>query len=304
MGPRLRMLRPIRAQTDPRVPQQIRRAKPPPWPPRSTNALRRRQPTPQVDGREVGYFYEVTLTCVDTPDDAAVSTSRQNECVVNVQAALAAQANPEKAQGMRAYMKTDMPFYGVQSPDRKQILRFVVSDCRPSDRDEYDALVSALWALPHREEKYIAQGVARAHKRFIVPASLPLYERMITEGAWWDLVDETATDLIRPLVVGYPQETWQVVDGWISDEDIWLRRAALICQIGAKEATDAERLFRFCEVSAHETEFFIRKAIGWALREHAKTDPQAVAGFVTDRRDTLSGLSFREATKHIGELVG
>lgn len=220
-----------------------------------------------------------------------------------VQQALAAQADPEKAAGMQAYMKTDMPFYGVQKPARTHILRHLKKEHAPTDRDGYEVLVGALWGLPHREEKYLAQGVAVTFKEFIVPESLPLYRRFIVEGAWWDFVDETATHLIRKLVIDYPGEIWPIVEEWIDDEDMWLRRAAILCQVGAKVRTDPDRLFRFCEMSAHEKEFFIRKAIGWALREYAKTDPEAVASFVNTHRENLSGLSYREATKHIGHLV-
>lgn len=219
------------------------------------------------------------------------------------QTALTAAANPEKAGGMQAYMKTEMPFYGVQKAGRTPILRHLAKEYPPEDRDEYEELVLALWDLPHREEKYLAQGLATKHKQFIVPDSLPLYRRMIVEGAWWDFVDEVATHMIRPLVINYSNETWPIVDPWIDDEDMWLRRTAIICQVGAKENTDADRLFRFCEQRMHEKEFFIRKAIGWALREYAKTAPDAVARFAEANRDSLSGLSFREATKHIGHLV-
>lgn len=220
-----------------------------------------------------------------------------------VRSALAEQANPEKAAGMQAYMKTDMPFYGVQKPARTAILRQLTREFPPRDRDEYEALAEALWELPHREEKYLAQGVAVAFDEFIVPASLPLYERFIVEGAWWDFVDETATHMIRELVLDRPDEVWPTVDQWNDADDMWLRRASIICQIGAKERTDTERLFAFCESRMHETEFFIRKAIGWALREYAKTDPEAVARFANQHQQSLSGLSFREATKHIGHLV-
>jgi 3-methyladenine DNA glycosylase AlkD len=220
-----------------------------------------------------------------------------------VSEALAAAANPEKADGMRAYMKTDMPFYGVQKQGRTVILRELVKDLSPSGRDEYEDLVLTLWALPHREEKYIALGVARHFEEFVVPESLPLYRGLIVGGAWWDFVDEVATKLIRSLVLRHPEKVWPVADSWIDDDDMWLRRTAIICQIGLKEATDAGRLFRFCEERMDETEFFIRKAIGWALREYAKTDPNAVARFARAHRDDLSGLSFREATKHIKELV-
>jgi 3-methyladenine DNA glycosylase AlkD len=220
-----------------------------------------------------------------------------------VQRELKALSNQEKAAGMQAYMKTDMPFYGVQKPARTQILRHLKKEHRPANREEYEVLILALWRLPHREEKYLAQGVATSFKDFMVPATLPLYRRMIVEGAWWDFVDETATHMIRHLVIDYPEETWPTVDSWIEDDNMWLRRAAIICQVGAKEHTDSGRLFSYCASRTRETEFFIRKAIGWALREYAKTDPEAVARFAKNHRGELSGLSFREATKHIGDLI-
>jgi len=218
-------------------------------------------------------------------------------------AALAEHAQPEKTAGMQAYMKTEMPFYGVQTAARSMILRTLVRDFHPADRDEYEALVLGLWDLPHREEKYLALGVAQHYSRFVEPASLPLYRRLIVEGAWWDLVDAVATHLIRRLVIRHPEEVWPEVDSWVDDPDLWLRRSAIICQVGAKDKTDAARLFSFCAARLDEQDFFIRKAIGWALRDYAKTDPHAVARFVEGHRDRLSGLSFREATKHIGHLV-
>jgi 3-methyladenine DNA glycosylase AlkD len=220
-----------------------------------------------------------------------------------VQTELARRADPEKAVGMQAYMKTDMPFYGVQKAGRVEILRQLAREYPPSDAKEYHDLVLGLWSLPHREEKYLALGIARHFEAFVVAKSIPLYRRLIVEGAWWDFVDEIATKLIRRLVVADPALTWPVVDEWIDDDDMWLRRTAILCQIGAKEHTDTDRLYRFCARRAFEKGFFIRKAIGWALREHARIDPESVARFVVENRDQLSGLSFREATKHIGHLV-
>jgi 3-methyladenine DNA glycosylase AlkD len=219
-----------------------------------------------------------------------------------VSRSLAEQADPVKAAGMQAYMRTDMPFYGVQKPGRIGILRHVRAEYGPGDRDEYEALASALWELPHREEKYLAQGVAVTFSEFVVPGSLPLYRRFIVEGAWWDFVDDAATHMVRELVLDYPEETWGAVESWNHNDDMWLRRASIIYQIGAKDRTDSDRLFRFCANRAHETEFFIRKAVGWALREYSKTDARAVADFVALHRDELSGLSIREATRHIGDL--
>ena len=232
-----------------------------------------------------------------------MTTGDREGAVAYVAEALSRAANPEKAAGMQAYMKTDMPFYGVQKPARTPILRQLVHDFPPADRDGYQALVLALWNLPHREEKYLALGVAQHFRSFVDTVSLPLYRRLIVEGAWWDFVDEVATHLIRDLVMNHPNEAWPEVDTWIEDPDMWLRRSAIICQVGARGKTDAERLFAFSGARLEEKEFFIRKAIGWALRDYARTDPEAVAGFVTTNRDRLSGLSFREATKHIGHLV-
>lgn len=212
-------------------------------------------------------------------------------------------ADPIKAPQMQAYMKTNMPFYGVQKAGRVPILRHVVRQFPPESGDEYREMVLGLWDLPHREEKYLALGYARHFKSHIVPAQVGLYRRLIVEGAWWDFVDEVATKLIGHLVREFPEEAWPDVDDWIGDEDMWLRRTAIICQMGAKDRTDAHRLFRFCEARTEEKEFFIRKAIGWALREYSKTDPSAVATFVNSHAAALSGLSFREASKHIPELV-
>lgn len=216
---------------------------------------------------------------------------------------LAKAADPVKAPAMQAYMKTEMPFYGVQKAGRTGILRDLVRDYRPDSAGGYWELVLALWNLDHREEKYMALGVARHFKAHIVPDQIDLYRRLIVEGAWWDLVDEVANHLIRHLVLSYPAQSWPVVDGWIDDDDMWLRRTALICQVGAKEDTDTDRLFAFCAARAHEKEFFIRKAIGWALREYARTDPPAVAAFINAHLDELSGLSYREGSKHIRHLV-
>jgi 3-methyladenine DNA glycosylase AlkD len=233
----------------------------------------------------------------------APSQSDLTNCLKFVQGELAKKADPEKAAGMARYMKTDMPFYGVQKRGRTEILQRLVKTFPPADRKQYEDLVLGLWDLPHREEKYLAIAFARQFADFVTTESLPLYRRLLVEGAWWDFVDEVAVKVIGRLVLDDPARTWPVVDPWIDDEVMWLRRAAIICQIGAKENTDLERLLRFCSERAAEKEFFIRKAIGWALREHAKTDPEAVAAFATGHRDRLSTLSYREATKHIGDLV-
>ncbi len=208
-------------------------------------------------------------------------------------------ADPNKAGPMAAYLKTDMPFYGVQKAGRVPVLRDAVKQFPPTDRSDYRGAVLALWNQPHREEKYLAIGYARSFPQFVTLSSVPLYRRMIVEGAWWDLVDETAIHLVGDVLRRQRDRMTPKVETWIDDRDMWLRRTSILAQIGHKDATDARLLFDACERRMHETEFFIRKAIGWALRDYAKTNPDAVTAFVVEHRDELSGLSYREATKHL-----
>jgi 3-methyladenine DNA glycosylase AlkD len=212
---------------------------------------------------------------------------------------LAAVGDPAKAGPMAAYLKTDMPFYGAQKPARVPIVRAAVRGFPPERRADYRDAVLALWSLPHREERYVAIEYATAFPRYITLSSLPLYRKLIVDGAWWDLVDTIAVHLVGHVLAHQRAAATATVAGWIDDPDLWLRRTAIICQIGRKEATDTELLFDACSRRMDEQEFFIRKAIGWALREYAKTDPDAVITFVREHRDRLSGLSFREATKHL-----
>ena len=212
---------------------------------------------------------------------------------------LAAAANPDKAAPMPAYMKTDQPFYGVQKPARTEIFNEIIQQFAPEDREEYRTGVLALWRLPHREEQYLALGYARAFPSYVTLSSVPLYRRLIVEGAWWDFVDETAIQLVGRVLRNQRSRMTPKVRAWIDDGDMWLRRTSIISQIGHKDLTDEALLFDACSARLSETEFFIRKAIGWALRDYAKTSPDSVTEFVIARRDEMSGLSFREATKHL-----
>jgi 3-methyladenine DNA glycosylase AlkD len=219
--------------------------------------------------------------------------------VAFVRAELAKAADPAKAGPMAAYMKTDDPFYGVQKPARSKIYREMMRRYPIGSPGEYQQAVGELWALPHREEKYLALGIATGMPEFISFEHLPLYRRLIVEGAWWDFVDEVAARAVGIVWLHDRARTTPVMERWIGDDDMWLRRTAIIAQLKHKDRTDEALLFEFCAARAHENEFFIRKAIGWALREYAKTAPDAVRGFADAHRDALSALSYREATKHL-----
>ena len=216
-----------------------------------------------------------------------------------VQTELAKRADTNKAAPMAAYMRTAMPFYGVASPRRREVAKEMRARFEPTSNEEYRQQVLTLWSLPHREEKYLALDLAVDNRKFITLDNLDLYERLIREGQWWDLVDEVAARLVGKVWLERRQQVTPVMSGWIDDPDLWIRRTALIGQLGHKQQTDASLLFDFCSRRAHETDFFIRKAIGWALRQYAKTDPDAVRGFLTAHGEKLSGLSRREAAKHL-----
>ena len=208
-------------------------------------------------------------------------------------------ANPENAGPMAAYMKTSMPFYGVKKPDRLPVYREMKKRFAPATRREYEAGVKALWRRPHREEKYAAIVFARQFDTFISVESLPLYEQLVREGAWWDLVDDIAIHLVGRAQLKQRSRVRPVVRRWIEDEHLWIRRTALLSQNRHKDETDQRQLFTHCLRRASETEFFIRKAIGWALRDYSYTAPEAVRDFLITNRGRLSGLTFREGAKQL-----
>jgi 3-methyladenine DNA glycosylase AlkD len=222
-----------------------------------------------------------------------------NLMVSFVQAELSKLADPAKAVPMAAYMKTEMPFYGVPKPGRVPIGREVKAKFPPVDAEDYRRKVLALWGLPHREEKYLAIGYAWTFRTHVVFPQVDLFERMIVEGAWWDFVDELASPIVGKIVLEDRLLMQPVLGRWIEGPDMWLRRSAIICQIRHKEKTDQAMLFDFCLRRSDEKEFFIRKAIGWALREYARTRPDEVRRFLAEHGDRLSGLSRREAAKHL-----
>ena len=221
--------------------------------------------------------------------------------VTAVRAGLAELADPAKAPEMQRYMKSEMPFRGVQRPRRKALGTRLFAEHPLSDMDVWTATVLELWrGADYREERYVALDLSahRPYERFQEPGLLPVYEELIVTGAWWDFVDEVANRRIGPLVRGYPAELVPIMRSWSRDADRWKRRTSIICQLGAKQGTDVELLSDTVEANIADPDFFLRKAIGWALRQFAKTEPGWVRGFV-DAHPGLSPLSRREATKHI-----
>lgn len=207
---------------------------------------------------------------------------------------------------MRAYMKSAMPFLGVQKPARVTALRPVMLRHLLPDRERWEGTVRTLWdGAAYREHRYAALELAR-HRPYSIWAtdlrSLGLYDHLVVTGAWWDYVDDVAIRLLGPLRQRHPGEVDEVVRRWSRDPDRWRRRAAVICQVGAHKATDLALLTTCVLDNAADPDFFLRKGIGWALRDYAKTDPVWVRAFVSTYQSRLSPLSLREATRNLHRM--
>ncbi|ONH61433.1 DNA alkylation repair protein [Frankia sp. CcI49] len=226
------------------------------------------------------------------------------QLVAAVRAALAGAADPAKAPAMQAYMKSEMLFRGVPKPVRERALRPVLAERTLPSQSSWRATVRALWReAEYREERYAAIDLTghRAYRGYQRADTLDLYEEMITTGAWWDYVDEIASRRVGPLLAADPTAIRPVMLRWSRDGDLWRRRTSIICQLSFKAATDLDLLYACIDANLDDRDFFIRKAIGWALRQYAWTNPAEVRRFVTARGDSLSPLSRREALKNIGE---
>jgi 3-methyladenine DNA glycosylase AlkD len=209
---------------------------------------------------------------------------------------LRAAADPARAVAMRAYMRDQFPFLGLPSPVLTALVR-AAGLPRPTEA-ELTEQAMFLWAQPEREFQYVACGQLRRHVKVCGPGFLDIARRLIVAKSWWDTVDTLASHTVGPLVRKHP-ELSATMDAWVAEENLWLVRTAILHQLGYKDSTDAKRLFRYCVARAGHPDFFIRKAIGWALREYSRTDPAAVRGFVRAHETLLSGLSKREALRNI-----
>jgi 3-methyladenine DNA glycosylase AlkD len=206
--------------------------------------------------------------------------------------------DPDAAAPMRAYMRDQFPFLGIPTTHRRPLSREVLAGLPRPTEDDLRAVALACWDLPEREYQYFACDWLRRHTVVCSPEFLDTARILITTKPWWDTVDALAARVVGPIVARHPA-TVSAMDAWLADENMWLARTAILHQLTYAERTDADRLFRYCVARAGHRDFFIRKAIGWALRQYAKTDPAAVRSFVTAHTSQLSPLSKREALKNL-----
>ncbi|MDQ0923079.1 3-methyladenine DNA glycosylase AlkD [Pseudarthrobacter sp. W1I19] len=210
-------------------------------------------------------------------------------------------ADPVRAAGAQAYMKSAIPSLGVRVPEVRRLAAGAVARYPFDSAEQVRATVLELWrTATFREERYAAIDLTAGRLVATDLQMLPVYEEIIRQGAWWDFADGVA-GRICTLLQAHRQELTAVILGWSTDPDLWIRRASLTAQLKAKANTDSELLRRVIEVNLTDPEFFIRKAIGWALREYAKTAPGWVAEFVAARKGSISPLSRREALKNLAK---
>lgn len=221
-----------------------------------------------------------------------------------IEAALRAQANAQQAVPMKAYMLDQFEFLGIRAGPRREAMKETLQTLPKfaGTADELLALAHALWQLPEREFRYAAiDWLAKHHKRLDVNA-LPRILQLVQTDPWWDTVDGLAGvvgDIVLRAKASQPN-VQEHMDDCLTHPHLWVRRVAMLHQLGWRGQTDQARLFRYALTLAHETDFFIRKAIGWALRDHARTQPEAVRTFLIEHASQLSGLTRREAGKHLG----
>ncbi len=214
-----------------------------------------------------------------------------------------ANANAENAAAQKAYMKSSMDFYGLKMPVLRSLYRETLKEEEATGKlpweDARDTAL-ALWRTAKaREERHAAielTGIKR-HRKQLTIETLPVFDEMITTGAWWDYVDVLAAHRLGAIFEQDEEAVTQAMRQWSVDGDLWRRRSAIICQLRRKAETDQGLLEEAILANVDRKEFWLRKAIGWALREYGKTEPDWVRAFVAQQEDRLSPLSRKEAVR-------
>lgn len=214
----------------------------------------------------------------------------------NLQTLFEQNANPAHAQEMKAYMRNKFDFLGIAAPLRRNLLKEFYKNHKIEQKDLLN-FVNLLWQSPNREFHYTAIEVLEKHEKFWNEKSIFFFEKMISQHSWWDSVDTIATHLVGKYFQGFPEQVAPITEGWIQSENIWLQRTCLIFQLSYKKNTNQGLLFAYCQELSGSKEFFLQKAIGWALRQYSRTNPDAVIAFVADQK--LSALSKKEALRLI-----
>lgn len=203
-------------------------------------------------------------------------------------------ADPARQAAMRAYMRDQFGFLGIGTPARRAATTAIYQGMKSSSMEDVITLAHALWILPEREYQYAAIDLLAMHSDNLDMPHLPVLMELVQSKSWWDTVDALASVISK--VLRYKHDGMNQA---INHENMWVRRVAILHQLGWRDKTNQHLLFEYALACAHEKEFFIQKAIGWALRDYARHNPDAVREFTSANKDTLSPLSYREANKHL-----
>ena len=207
-------------------------------------------------------------------------------------------ADEINAKAMKAYMRDQFEFYGIKARERRELSRPFFSQRSRPKLELLDKIIDELWEDPHREVQFISMELVDKYKKQLTTVHFRMLEKMIITRSWWDTVDYIASTLVGNLVKRFPNEGYQIIEKWRNSGNMWLVRTCILFQLKYKDDVDEELLFSLIRENAQDKEFFIRKAIGWSLRQYAKFKPERVLWFADNHE--LSGLSRREALKHIG----
>ena len=222
-----------------------------------------------------------------------------SQYITDLNEAFSAKSNSEIAQKQAAYMRDQFAFFGVMSKTRKEIGNpFLSKELRPA-KTELNAIIHELWNAPQRELQYFGQELCAKYFNQTEAHDIEVYEFMITSKSWWDTVDFIASHLVGQYFKIYPEKIPGFMDKWLASENIWLQRTCLIFQLKYKKQTDHDLLETLIQSLNGTDEFFINKAIGWALREYSKINPEWVGHFIYENE--LSKLSEREGLRLIRE---
>lgn len=215
--------------------------------------------------------------------------------IQDIKSRFSALANPVAAVSMRAYMRNQFEFLGIATPARRAVLAAFKKQAFTQKASLQ--LAKLLWQLPEREYRYAAIDLLAMHSKILDANAIEPLLTLARQDAWWDTVDNLSS-VINRIIRRYPAAQSQM-DAALVHDNFWTRRTAMIHQLGWRDQTDATRLFHYARTLAPESEFFIRKAIGWALRDYARWQPERVRHFVLGEQANLSALTVREAMKHL-----
>jgi len=205
--------------------------------------------------------------------------------------------NPKIAAEQSAYMKNLFPFFGIKTPERSTIFKGFIKEHGYPPAEQAEETIKLLYQQKERELHYSAITIAGKFLKTNSDIIIPIAEHLITTNSWWDSVDGTSSACVRPYFLLHPQLLDKQTKAWVESDNMWLQRSAIICQLGYRDKTNEKVLFRNIKALKDTNEFFLNKAIGWALREYSKTHRERVIWFIANNK--LSPLSVREGSKYL-----